>query len=449
MSKPFALYSQHVLLPSGLTEASILIKDQQIKDIFPHRWEHSAIPLNDLGKLVIMPGLIDAHVHINEPGRTDWEGFETATKAAAAGGITSLVDMPLNSQPVSTTVEAFQQKLAATHGKLHVNCGFWGGVVPSSLEEIPALLQSGVLGIKAFLCHSGIEDFPHVSPRDLAQVMPMIAQADLPLLVHSEIEQLHEGMAQIQANPQSYQAYLQSRPSDWEIDAIEQMIALCRTTQCKTHIVHLATADALPIIAKARKEGLPLSVETCPHYLFFHAEAIPDADTRFKCAPPIRSKKHQLKLWEALSDGLIDMIATDHSPAPPSLKELDSGNLAKAWGGISSLQFSLPIVWSIAQKRGHSLLDIARWMSSRAANFIGLADRKGLIAKGYDADLVIWDPNKKFVVKEEDIQHRHKTTPYLGEHLWGKVMQTYVLGKKVYENGRFLALNEGALILKS
>ncbi|MEK7256692.1 MAG: allantoinase AllB, partial [Bacteroidota bacterium] len=372
-----------------------------------------------------------------------------ATRAAAAGGITTLVDMPLNSSPVTTSPENFKLKLAAAEGKSHVNVGFWGGVVPENASEMEALLRSGVLGIKVFLTHSGIEEFPNVTAADLRKAMPAIASSGLPLLVHCELEPTFPKVSNFRkgASPTKYQTWLNSRPKSWENAAIRLMIDLCRETGCRTHIVHLSSAEALPDIISAKKEGLPLTVETCPHYLFFCAEEIPDANPLFKCAPPIRERSNNEQLWAALADGVIDFIATDHSPVPPEMKCLETGDLMQAWGGIAGLQFLLPVVWTAARQRGFSIENVVKWLVESPAEFLGLNERKGKIAVGYDADLVAWQPEAEFEVRAEDIFFRHKITPYFGRRLFGKVKQTWVGGVKVFEEGQFLKPNQGKLIL--
>ena len=447
MKGDFAIYSRRVVLPDGIVPATIFVKNGKIVRIIEGKVVNAECPLESVGKQVLMPGCIDAHVHINEPGRTEWEGFDTATRAAAAGGITSLVDMPLNSDPVTTTADDFVEKINATSGKLHVNCGFWGGLVPGNADELEGMIKMGVLGIKAFLSHSGIDDFQNVLRHDLNEGMPIIAAYDLPLLVHCEIEDLDRDNSRLEKNPTSYKAYLKSRPKSWENKAVELMVELCEKHNCKTHIVHISSAKALPTIWAAKSAQLPLTVETCPHYLYFCAEEIPDGNTLFKCAPPIRGQKNNEQLWQALNDDLIDYIATDHSPAPPDLKEIESGNLLKAWGGISSLQFLLPIIWTSSKKRGHGFEDIVNWLSDRPAQLAGLKT-KGKIAVGYDADFVVWNPEEEFTVTKEMIEHRHKVSPYIGERLFGKVTQTYVDGIKVFEDGEMLHLNKGNLLLK-
>lgn len=447
MSKK-SLYSENVLWEGALRPATIFVDRAKIVSVAAGREYREDFPLADFGDLVIMPGLIDAHVHINEPGRTEWEGFATATQAAAAGGICTLVDMPLNSSPVTTTPQAFSTKIAATEGQLHVNCGFWGGVIPDNASELKTLLATGVLGIKAFLTHSGIDDFPNVTEADLHQALPIIKAENGVLLVHCELDQPHPAQQLLEENPRSYTAYLQSRPKNWEDEAIALMIRLCETYEVPIHIVHLSSDNALAMIRNAKAKGLPLTVETCPQYLYFSAEQIPDGATAFKCAPPIREAANNQQLWQALQDRAIDFISTDHSPAPPALKALDSGNFKTAWGGIASLQFSLPVMWTKARAEGASVLDIYDWMSARVAQFLHLEKRKGKIAVGYDADLVVWNPEASFVVEEEHIFHRHKVTPYLEEELYGLVQATYVNGHKVFENGAMVNPNCGELILK-
>lgn len=390
-----------------------------------------------------MAGVVDPHVHINEPGRTEWEGFDTATKAAIAGGVTTLVDMPLNSSPVTTSAKAFEEKLKAAQRKLHTNVGFWGGVVPGNEKEIELLIDKGVLGFKAFLTHSGIDEFPNVTEDDLRKVMPIIAKHDLPLLVHCELSvppSFGEGLG-----VRSYKTYLASRPKKWEDDAIAMMIRLCEEFNCRTHIVHLSSADSIEQIVKARQKGLPLTVETAQHYLYFNAEEIEDGKCEFKCAPPIREKQNNEQLWQALKTGIIDFVATDHSPAPPEMKQLQTGDLTKAWGGISSIQFALPILWTAAKKHGCTVEDVAKWLCSNTGSFIQI--KKGRIEKGFDADLLIWDDAAVFNVTEDIIHHRHKITPYMNESLFGVVEQTFIAGKKVYDDGKLLHLNEGKIIL--
>ena len=437
-----AIKSSRILTPAGIQSGVLLIRDEKIVAIEPEP-PSSLIDLVDVGNAVVMPGIIDPHVHINEPGRTEWEGFDTATKAAAAGGITTLIDMPLNASPVTTTVAAFEEKLRAAKNKLHVDCGFWGGIVPGNESEWLPLIKKGVAGFKAFLTHSGIDDFPNCTEDDLRKAMPLLAREGLPLLVHAELSYLP---APSITNSSSYQEYLASRPCAWEDEAIAILIRLCREYRCRTHIVHLSSASSIAQIRNARAEGLPLTVETGQHYLFFDAESIPDGQPLYKCAPPIRDKMNNDALWNALKDGVIDFVATDHSPAPPSMKQLDSGDLVTAWGGIASLQLALPVLWTAAKRHGCSLEDMANWLSTRPAMLPHLTS-KGKIAPGFSADLVIWDPEKTFIVDEQELYHRHHRSVYHQQELHGVVQQTWLRGERIFADGKFLHLNRGRALL--
>lgn len=441
-----AISSNKVVTPEGVKRAVILIGNSKILDLVDDI-PSGDFEIVDAGDNVLMPAIIDPHVHINEPGRTDWEGFNTATRSAVSGGIGTLIDMPLNSSPVTTNVAAFQRKLqAASNSGIHCNCGFWGGIIPGNENEIENLIQAGVRGFKAFLIHSGIDEFPNVNEKDLMKVMPVLASYNLPLLVHCELQSPHDNAG---FNPvTSYAAYANSHPAEWEINAVRLMIDLCRSYNCRTHVVHVSSSETARLIRKAKEDELPITAETAQHYLYFDSAMIDDGRTEFKCAPPIRDKRNQESLWEALSEGTLDFVATDHSPAPPNLKQLDSGNFKKAWGGISSLQFALPALWTRARDRGFTEADVCQWLSSNPSFICGLSHRKGFLKKGYDADLVIWDPTQTFIVKEEQVHHKHKVTPYLGEELYGVVKQTWLAGKKIYADGKFLNLNEGHLILK-
>lgn len=439
-----AIRSKHTITPDGMKAAIVIINNGIIADVL------NEIPVDFNGKImdatdkILMAGVIDPHVHINEPGRTDWEGFDTATKSAIAGGVTTLTDMPLNSSPVTTSVKAFEEKLAATKNKLHANVGFWGGVIPGNTDELEGLIDKGVLGFKAFLTHSGIDEFPNATEEDLRKAMPVLAKYNLPLLVHCELSDDNHPCI---GNPNVYKNYLATRPKKWEDDAITMMIRLCEEFNCRTHIVHLSSFNSIEQIKIAKQKGLPLTVETGQHYLYFNAEEIPDGQTQYKCAPPIREKKNNEQLWQALKDGIIDFVATDHSPATPDLKEMESGDFMKAWGGIASIQFALPVLWTAAKKRNCSFTDIAKWLSENPAKLIGKETKKGKIAKGYDADLVIWS-DEKFTVNKENIHHKHKITPYLNEELFGVVEQTFLGGVKVYDHNNFTVLNNGQLIYR-
>jgi len=443
-----ALFSERVLIDGQLVPASLLIRNGKISQIKAGLFQFKEVELIHCGSNVVFPGLIDSHVHINEPGRTDWEGFDTVTKSAAAGGITTLVDMPLNSSPVTTNIDAFNKKLQAAEGKAHVNVGFWGGIIPGNNKDLIALIEGGVLGIKAFTTHSGIDEFPNVTREDLAEGMPIITKYGLPLLVHAELDQPHANEALLKENPFSYQAWLASRPKLWENNAIKMMIDLCRETGCRTHIVHLSSDEGIPLLNEAIQEGLPMSVECCPQYLFFCAENIPDGDTRFKCAPPIREAANNERLWDAIRSGLISMIVTDHSPAPPNIKEIDTGNIAKAWGGISCLELSLPIVWTKAKDKGFAIEEMAGLMSTNIAAFCNL-NSKGEIKEGACADLMVWAPEETFTVQQEAMHFRHKITPYDGQKLYGKIKQTIVNGQLVFDQGSFVSLGEGKKILNA
>jgi allantoinase len=435
------LRSTAVVTPAGQRPAVLVLQAGRIADVLPYDG-----PVLDLGGAAILPGVIDPHVHLNEPGRTDWEGFDTGTRAALAGGITTLVDMPLNSAPVTTSVENLRLKQAATLGQLHTNMGFWGGIVPGNAAEVGPLIAAGVLGFKAFLTHSGIDDFPNASEADLRRVMPLLARHGLPLLVHCELSEDNDEWKK--GDTRSYPNYLASRPKSWEDEAISLLIRLCAEYRCPVHIVHLSSANSLPAIAEAKALGLPLTVETGQHYLFFNAEDIADGQTQFKCAPPIRERANNEQLWQALQSGLIDFVATDHSPAPPDLKQLASGDFATAWGGIASLQLALPVLWTAARQRGATLPDLARWLSTNPAKLIGQSHCKGQITKGYDADLLVLAPAATFIVTEQLLHHRHKVSPYLGRELTGVVTHTFLAGEEVFRHPHFLHLNQGQLLTR-
>jgi allantoinase len=443
-SRDFSLRSSRVLTPNGLVPATLHVKGGKVAAVSEGTQPEQA---EDLGNLVVMPGLIDCHVHVNEPGRTEWEGFETATRAAAAGGITTITDMPLNSDPVTTTPAAFTTKLAATRGQLFVDTAFWGGVVPGNAGALDTMIDAGVRGFKCFLIHSGIDDFPNVTEPDLRLAMPVLARRNVPLLVHAELE--CGETCQWNESPHSYKAFLESRPRRWENEAVKLMVDLCREFKCPVHIVHLSSCEAIPLVKQAKAEGLPFTAETCPHYLTFAAEEIADGDPRFKCAPPIREAENRELLWDAVKDGTIDFVVSDHSPCTPHLKFLDEGDLKKAWGGISSLQFGLSTIWTEARKRGCTISDVATWMSAKTAAFIGVADRKGSIQPGFDADIVVWNPEEQMTIQQASIFHKHKVTPYDGRTLYGVVKRTYLRGERVFEDGKILTSAQGQEIVTS
>ncbi len=434
MSKAqFGIMSRRVLTPEGIRQAVVLIESGRIAGVM--NTPAVGIPIEDAGDNVVMPGLVDCHVHVNEPGRTEWEGFETATRGAAVGGITTIVDMPLNSNPVTTTLAALETKLEATQKKLWVDTAFWGGVVPGNAGSLESMIDAGVRGFKCFLIHSGIDDFPNVTEKDLRVAMPILAHLGVPLLVHAELEcgESYEW----ENSARSYKAFLKSRPRRWENEAIKLMVDLAREYGTAVHIVHLSSSDAIPLVAAAKRSGISLTAETCPHYLTFAAEEIADGDPRFKCAPPIRERKNREELWSAVKDGTIDFVVSDHSPCTPELKFLSEGDLKRAWGGISSLQFGLPAMWTEARRRGASIQDLSAWMSRKTAAFVKLDDRKGRLAPGYDADIVVWSPEQRQMIEQSMIQHRHKVTPYDGRELFGVVKQTYVRGNKIFDRGAF------------
>lgn len=434
------IYSNRVWVGNSLQPATISFSDT-IESIDLNKADDA----EDYGNAVIMPGVIDAHVHINEPGRTEWEGFETATQAAAAGGSTTIIDMPLNASPVTTTLDAFNEKLEASKGKMNVNVGFYAGLIPGNASELEPLIKAGVVGVKCFLTHSGIDEFPNVTEKDLDEAMPIIAKYNIPLLAHCELYDT-EIDCDFDTNPTSYQHYLASRPKQWENDAIDLMIRMCRKHNCPVHIVHVASAEALSMIEAAKKEGLPITAETCTQYIFFNAETIPDANCIYKCAPPIREKANNEQLKQAFVSGVLDFITTDHSPAPPNIKEMETGNLKKAWGGIAGIQFLLTGSWT-ALKDTMTLEQFIPLVTSNPASFIKAA-KKGEIKVGYDADIVIWNPDETVLVKETDIFFRYKISPYIAQDLNGNVLETIVNGSTVYHNKSIENKNKGQWLLQ-
>jgi len=437
-----AYRSSRVVLPTGVQEATVLVEGEQIAEIV--RGPRRVAGAIDFGDRVIGPGLVDCHVHINEPGRTEWEGFDSATRAAAAGGVTALVDMPLNSLPVTTTRDALEQKKSASAGKCRVDVGFWGGVVPGNSGDLEQLAEGGVLGCKAFLVHSGIDEFPNSTEADLREAMPVLRDAGLPLLAHAELDL---GAKLSSDDRRVYRRYLESRPPEWEDQAIRLLVDLCRETKCAVHIVHLSSASSVPILRAAKAEGLPITVETCPHYLCLVADTIPDGATFYKCAPPIRDANNRDALWQALLDGVIDFVITDHSPCSPGLKLLESGDFEAAWGGIASLQLGLPALWTEGQKRGVTLEALFRWLSSAPAEFAGLAYKKGRLAAGFDADLLVFGADEALLVEPEGLFFRHKVSPYLGQRLLGRVHSTVLRGSCVYDGERHPGPPLGAHLL--
>ena len=389
----------------------------------------SATEILELGSdVVLLPGLVDSHVHICEPGNTEWEGFASATRAAAAGGVTTLVDMPLDSVPTTVTVAALETKRRAAEGQCHVDVGFWGGVVPGNLADLAPLDESGVLGFKCFLADSGSDDFPPLDPAEMEAALRVLHGLDSPLLVHAESA---DALARIPAaHGRDYAAYLASRPRGVENLAVAQVIEAARRTGARAHVLHLSSSDALPMIASARREGVDITAESCPHYLALTAEEIGPGATAFKCSPPVREAANRELLWQGLVDGVVDLIVSDHSPCTVEMKELDSGDFGTAWGGISSLQLGLPVIWTEARRRGLSLVNIAGWMAERPARLAGLST-KGRIRPGFDADFAIFAPDEEFVVDPAALHHRHPVTPYVGQTLTGVVRQTLLRGRPI------------------
>jgi allantoinase len=484
---------QRVVLPGSLAPASIHFSDGVIARVSSYEDIPTGCELVEAGEeSLVMPGLVDTHVHINEPGRTDWEGFRTATRAAAAGGVTTLVDMPLNSIPPTTTVAGLEEKLAAARGQCYVDVGFWGGVVPGNTGELAALALAGVVGFKCFLIESGVDEFPNVTEDDLREALPELARLGALLIVHAEVPGpiskvkasrlesavvptagqvplLNETAGQVSplnnqgsmdngvhpispdrnVCPTEYATFLRSRPRAAEDEAVALMIKLSSEFGTRVHIVHHSSADSLPLLRDAKAAGLKLTAETCPHYLTFAAEEIPDGATQFKCCPPIRERENREQLWSALGEGTIDLIVSDHSPCPPEMKLRESGDFLKAWGGISSLQLRLSAIWTESKRRGYSIEDVTRWLCSAPAKLVGLDDRKGRLAVGYDGDVVIWNPEKQFRVEGESLQHRHKLTPYEGLVLDGVVEKTFLRGRKIYDNGELIGEPGGTFLTQA
>lgn len=432
--------SDRVMMPGGIRPAAIVVKDGRIVEVTEHSGAISSAAVQDFGELVLMPGLVDTHVHINEPGRTEWEGFATATRAAAAGGITTLVDMPLNCLPETTTVEALEAKRAAAAGKCCVDWAAWGGLTDDNHEHILPLAEAGVKGYKCFLVDPGIEGLTMIGAEGLERAAPLLAKSRLPLLVHAELPgPLDEALKDLNGADWSvYETYLRSRPDAAELEAIRLVTRLCREYRFRLHIVHLSTALALDELIVAREEGLPITVETCPHYLYFSAEEIQQGATLLKCAPPIRSRANGEQLWGALQRGIIDMVVTDHSPCLPVMKQKAEGDFKKAWGGIASLPLAASVVWTGMRTRGIALQRLTEWMAARPAALAGLAGRKGAIAAGIDADFVVFDPEATFTVEQSHLPYRHPISPYLGEHLYGVVTKTILRGREVYSEGSFV-----------
>ena len=436
--------SQRILVDGVLQPGCVHISDGVISAIAAFADVPDGCVLFDAGNDVVMPGLVDAHVHVNEPGRTEWEGFETATKAAAAGGVTTLFDMPLNSIPATTSIHALQVKCQSARNRISVNVGFIGGVIPGNSHELPSLHAAGIRLFKCFLVPSGVDEFASVTEPDLRQALPILASLGATLLVHAELPE--HIVAVPRGDPRRYATYLASRPDQAETEAVALVIRLAEEFDARVHVVHLSSARSVPLIAAARARGVHISCETCPHYLFFAAEDIADGCTELKCAPPIREGRTRDALWRALIDGHIAFVASDHSPCPPAMKDLEHGDFFQAWGGIASLQLGLPAVWHEARKRGVAVAQVFEWMSAAPARLAGLERHKGHLAPGFDADIVVWNPDAPVAVDDMTLHHRHPLTPYRGRTLTGAVRATYVGGVQVYLDGHVAEAKPGRLI---
>ena len=434
-----AFCSQRIVTPKGISAGALLVEGETIRAVVERAEVPPDAAVTDFGDSAILPGLVDSHVHINEPGRTEWEGFATGTRAAAAGGYTLIVDMPLNCLPPTTTVEALEAKRVCARKTSLVDWALWGGVVSDNQQHIESLVAAGVPGFKCFLVDPGIDGFSMVSEQQLRDALPRVAKTGLPLLVHAELPGPIEVATRelVHADWRRYNTYLRSRPDEAELAAIELLLSLCREFHFRLHIVHLSTHKALDALRRAKSEGLPVTVETCPHYLYFSAQQIADGATLCKCAPPIRSEANREQLWQALREGVIDFVVTDHSPCPPQMKRLEEGSFRTAWGGIASLSVALPVIWTEAQRRGFTLCDIAKWMAEKPAQLAGCGDRKGKIAAGFDADFTVFDCDSKFTLTASWLHYRHPVSPYLGHRLAGGVRQTYLRGSRIFKDGEF------------
>jgi len=402
----------------------------------------------DAKNLIVMPGLVDTHVHVNEPGRTEWEGFASATRAAAAGGITTLIDMPLNSVPATTKASALEKKRRSAEKQCRVDVGFLGGVVPGNVNELPQLWADGVFGFKCFLVPSGVNEFRNVSVSDLQRTMPMLSQLNAPLLVHAELPGPIEAAAADlrEQDPRAYATYLSSHPAAAEYEAVQLMVSFARRHRVRVHIVHVSASEVIPLLRDAKADRVSITAETCPHYLAINAEQIPAGATEFKCAPPIRGSANRESLWHALQEGVLDFVVSDHSPCPPAMKKRESGDFFAAWGGVASLELGFPVVWTETRARSLPFEHAVRWMCEAPARLVGLHRNKGRLATGYQADFALLNPLELFEVNPNALHQRHPTTPYAGRTLRGRVHATYLRGQLVYADGDTVGSPTGRLL---
>jgi allantoinase len=444
---PHVIRSKNVCLPDGVAPASVVVHNGLIQRVGP--WDDTAHPssdVQDVGELFVMPGLVDTHVHINDPGRTEWEGFETATKAAAAGGVTTLMDMPLNSVPATNNPNSLDKKRRAAQGKCHVDVGFLGGVVPNNHGQVQALWDAGVFAFKCFLVPSGVNEFAHVTAADLDKAMPVLAKMDATLMAHCELPELIGSRIEDRGSRQ-YSVYQASRPPEAETKAVEMLAGLLKKHGARGHVVHVSAMETVDIVRRARAElEIALTAESCPHYLAISGEEIPEGATEFKCAPPIRGKANQDGLWQGFADSVLEMIVSDHSPCPPSAKRKDTGDFFAAWGGIASLELGLSVVVTELRHRGIAPGKLATWMASAPARLVSIDHRKGRIQEGRDADFAIFDPFTPFTVDQATLHQRHKLTPYHGRELVGKVHATYLRGRLIFADGRVVGGPTGQLL---